>query len=305
VRGARALEALLVRQLVSHLGRRSWSEGLRVGERLGEAAMRLGIRRRVAEQNLLRAFPERSPAERRSLLLEHYRELGRVASEYPRLAELARAPLGQVVAAVSGLEHLQAARRGGKGALLVTGHFGNFELLGAWAGRLHAMELVFKPLANAAVEEMVCGWRRQAGMDLVPIGSAMRRVFAALAENRWVGMVADQDARRDGVFVPFLGQPSSTPAGPAEIALRTGAPIIMGFIWRQADGRHAIEFQPPLEWPAADGRDRTRALTARHVACLEARVRERPEMWFWLHRRWKTAPPAGREAAPRALPAES
>jgi KDO2-lipid IV(A) lauroyltransferase len=293
VKATRGLEALLVRGLADHVLRKPWRESLRTGERLGELAFRLGIRRRVADANLRRVFPERSPAELEMILAEHYREVGRVVAEYPRLAELARAPLGEVVAEVTGLEHVEAAFAVGKGVILMTGHYGNFELMGAWMARKHPIDFVVKPLSNPAVEEMLARWRGEAGMGAIPLGSGVRRVFEALAGNRGVAMLADQDGRKDGVFVNFLGQPSSTPAGPAEIALRTGAPIVMGFISRRPDGRHGIRFLPPLEWPEAESLDRTRALTARHVACLEARIRERPEMWFWLHRRWKTPPPTG------------
>jgi len=119
-------------------------------------------------------------------------------------------------------------------------------------------------------------------------------VFRALRENRWVAVVADQDARRNGVFVPFFGRGCSTPTGPAELALRTGAPIIMGFETRRPDGRHELDLLPPLAMP--EGRDgaAVTALTAAHTAVLEAWVRRRPSSWFWLHRRWKTRPPEGR-----------
>ena len=126
---------------------------------------------------------------------------------------------------------------------------------------------------------------------MIPIGAGVRRVFEALRANRWVALLADQDARRHGVFVPFIGLASSTPTGPAQIALATGAPIIMGAITRRPDGRHVIEVDAPLPVPDAGPADAVRALTAAHAAWLERRVRDRPDGWFWLHRRWKTEPP--------------
>src|SRR5262249_26371726 len=128
----------------------------------------------------------------------------------------------------------------------------------------------------------------------------------SLRAGRWVAMVGDQDARRQGVFVPFLGRPASTALGPARIALATGVPIIMGFVMRQPDGRMVLEIEPPLEIANPGAPDAAQRLTAPHPARLEARVRARPEMWFWLHRRWKTKPftaadrPARSEAAARA-----
>lgn len=286
-----ALEALLVRGLA---GSASAVPGAFArGAALGDLARGIGLRREVAESNLARAFPERPEEERRAILAEHYREVGRVAWEYPRLPGLVGAADGEVVAEVRGLEHLESAAARGRGAILLTGHYGNFELLGAWLGKRHPTDFVVKPLSNPKVEAMLADWRRGAGVGSIPIGAGARRVFEALRENRWIAMLADQDARRHGVFVPFFGTLASTPAGPAEFALRTGAPIVMGFGHRRPDGRHELDVQPALPMPAGTGDDAVRALTAAHTALLEEWVCRHPAMWFWLHRRWKTPPPAG------------
>ena len=112
-------------------------------------------------------------------------------------------------------------------------------------------------------------------------------------------MLADQDARRDGVFVPFFGTPASTATGPAWLSLATGAPIVFCTITRAPDGRFEMCFRQAIV-PQGEASDAAvvRTLTARHTAMLEAVVRERPEQWFWLHKRWKTSPPAGDRAAP-------
>lgn len=287
----RGLETLLVRGLAAGLGNLSWPRALRAGASLGEAARRIGVRRRVAEANLRLAFPELSDAERAAILARHYRELGRVASEYPRLGTLTRAGAGEVVAEVSGTEHLENVRAAGRGAILLTGHFGNFELLGAWLGKLHPVDFVVKPLSNPGVESLIAGWRAAAGVGTIPLGASLRRVFMALRHNRWVAMLADQDARARGHFVPFFGRLTSTPAGPAELSLRTGAPIVMGFGSRDPDGRHRLEIPAPLVAEDAQAPGAALDLTARHTAALERAVCGHPEAWFWLHRRWKTPPP--------------
>ena len=284
-------EALLVRGLAAGLGALDWRAAHRVGERLGDLARALGLRRRVAEDNLARAFPERDAAARAAILAEHYRELGRTVTEYPRHPELVAADGAPIVREIRGREHLEAARARGRGVILLTGHYGNFELLGAVLGRTHPVDFIVKPLSNPAIEAWVAELRRRAGVGTIALGSGVRGAFAALRANRWVAMVADQDARRHGVFVPFLGRPASTPTGPAELSLRTGAPIVMGFASRLPDGRIDLDIQPPL-LGEGDGREAVRDLTALHTAALEAWVRKHPEMWFWLHRRWKTAPAA-------------
>lgn len=267
------------------------------------------MRRHVAEQNLALAFPERGAEERAAILAAHYHELGRVLVEYARLSDLVHAPDGEVVERVLGLEHLEAARSAGRGALLLTGHFGNFELLGGWLGRIHPVDFVVQPLSNPGVDEMLGRERERSGVGQIPIGGGVRGVLQSLAANRWVALVADQDARRHGVFVPFFGRPASTPTGPARIALRTGAPIVMGFAERLLDGRHRLRLLPPLVASDPTAPDAVRALTALHTAELERQVRARPEMWFWLHRRWKTAPDpvdvgVGSGAAPDSARAE-
>jgi Kdo2-lipid IVA lauroyltransferase/acyltransferase len=298
VSASHAFETLLAGALAGGVRALPWRASLGFGARLGGLAHRLGVRRRVAEQNLALAFPERSSADRAAILSAHYHELGRVVAEYPRLAELAQAPRGRVFAEVRGFEHFEPLR--GRGAIMLTEHFGNFELGGTMLGQAHPVDVVVRPLSNPGVEAMLARERERAGVGTISADRGIRRVYESLRAGRWIAMLADQDARRQGVFVPFLGRPASTALGPARISLATGAPIVMGFVTRGADGRLTLEIEPPLaiEDPAAP--DAALRLTALHAQRLEARVRARPEMWFWLHRRWKTRPLA--EARPAAAP---
>ena len=302
----RGLEAVLARLLFAGARVLPARASRAAGAGLGALVHALGVRRRVATANLAAAFPEWSESERDRVLREHYRELGRVAFEYARLGELARAAPGRAVTAIEGREHLEQAIRGGRGAILLSGHFGNFELVGAALGQLHPTDFVVRPLANRGVEALIAAQREQAGIGQIPSDVSARRIFERLRANRWVAMLADQDAGRAGLFVPFLGRPASTVSGPARIALATGAPIVLGFAWRDPDGRHRILVDPPLVIDAPDAPDAALRLTAAHVRRLEERIRERPESWFWLHRRWKTAPPPApsRAGAPLAAARE-
>lgn len=287
---AHVLEAALVSGIAGITRRVPRRTRLALGAALGATVDRLGIRARVARENLALAFPDRSLEEREAILHAHYRELGRVASEYPSLPELVRAPLGEVVAEATGLEHLERAVRGGRGLLLMTGHFGNFELLGSWLGRIHPVDFVVKPLSNPRVDRWLDDLRARSGVGRIPIGAGARGIFKSLRANRWVAMLGDQDARSAGVFVPFFGRLTSTPRGPADIALRTGASMVMGFPIRGADGRHRLDVEAPLPVPEGDDEAAVVELTARHTARLESWVRAHPDHWLWLHRRWKTAP---------------
>jgi Kdo2-lipid IVA lauroyltransferase/acyltransferase len=291
VRASDGAVSLLARSALAGLRALSWERSRAVGERLGDGVRFLGLRRRVALENLALAFPQWSVAERERVLREHYRELGRVVAEYARLDELARAPQGEVFVETSGLQVLEPLR--GRGAILMSGHFSNFELMGAMLARLNPVDFLVKPLSNAGVERLIDGSRAAAGVGCISTSAGTRGVYQALAAGRWVAILADQDAGRRGLFVPFFGRPASTPAGPARLSLKTGAPIVMGFAMRRPDGRFDLPIQGPLEVAEPGAPDAVQRLTAHHVAVLEAQVRARPESWFWLHRRWKTRPPAG------------
>jgi Kdo2-lipid IVA lauroyltransferase/acyltransferase len=287
--GDRAVSTL-ARGALAGLRALSWERARAVGERLGDAAHRLGFRRRVARENLALSFPHWSAAERDQVLRDHYRELGRVVAEYGQLDRLARAPLGEVVVGTNGMDVLDALR--GRGAILLSGHYSNFELMGATLARLNPVDFLVKPLSNAGIERLIEERRAEAGVGRISTNDGTRGIYEALAAGRWVAILADQDAGPRGLFVPFLGRLASTAAGPARLSLRAGAPIVMGFAVRRTDGRIDLEIEPPLEPAEPRAPDAVLRLTARHVAVLEARVREHPALWFWLHRRWKTAPPA-------------
>ncbi len=284
------LEAAAVRALAAISRRLSWPAARSLGAALGGLVGALGVRRRVARENLALAFPERSRREREAILAAHYRELGRVFLEYARLPELAKAPEGEVLVVIRGREHLLAARESGRGAIVMSGHFGNIELMAASIARIHPVDVVVREQANPEVNRILEELREAAGLGTVRADAGVREVYAALRAGRWVAMLADQDARRQGVFVPFFGRPASTPVGPARLALALDVPIIMGFCLRRPDGRFELDVEPPLWGDPLLGEAAAIELTARHVARLEAWVRRRPESWFWLHRRWKTAP---------------
>ena len=281
----------IARTLIRQVRSMTWPASLRFGARIGDTARAAGLRRGVAERNLDLALPDLSARDRAAISREHYRELGRVAVEYARLGELARAPEGEVMAGIDGMEHLARAQSLGRGVILLTGHFGNFELAAAALARTHPVDFVVKPLSNPDLERWIAAEREAAGVGQVPIGPGMRAAFVALKRERWLALLADQDARRHGVFVPFFGRLASTPVGPAALALRTGAPIVMGFVRRLEDGRHHLTIEPPLEIADQESPDAELRLTALHTARLESWVRRYPAQWFWLHRRWKTSPP--------------
>jgi len=190
-----------------------------------------------------------------------------------------------------GLEHLEAAHAAGKGVLVLTAHYGNWELLAASHTLTRfALSVVVRPLDHPLADRVVEAFRRRSGLELIEKRRAVRDIVAALRRGRLVGVLLDQNAARsEGVFVPFFGIPASTSRGLAVIALRTEAPVVPAFIRRMDGGRHCVEFEPTVPVPP-DG-DVTR-YTAAFTASIEAAIRRDPGQWFWMHGRWKTRPGA-------------
>jgi Kdo2-lipid IVA lauroyltransferase/acyltransferase len=261
------------------------------GSRAGGLAWRIGVRGAVARDNLRHAFPEMTTGEREAILRENYREMGRVLADYTRLGMVNAIPREELVSRVDGLEHVETARSRGRGILVLSGHFSSFELgVRAAAGSI-PLTFMAKRIRNKHVEDWVARQRLDAGIRTIDVHRDVRPAYATLRDGGVVAMLADQDAGRRGVFVPFLGRPASTFLGPARMVLHTGATLLMGVPVREPDGRLRMEVSAPIdpEDPAAP--DAAEQLTARHVAQLETWVRRDPSMWFWVHRRWKTRPP--------------
>ena len=146
---------------------------------------------------------------------------------------------------------------------------------------------------NKAVDNLMNRLRESKGIGIIKMGAAMRNVLKALRGNQFVAMLCDQDAGSHGVFVDFLGRPASTPVGPASFALRTGACMIAGFILRENLSHHRVILEAPI-LPASTGdrEEDERQYTQAHTTLLEKYVRQKPDHWLWLHRRWKTKPSA-------------
>jgi KDO2-lipid IV(A) lauroyltransferase len=274
---------------------------LAIGEALGWVAGRaLGIRRRVVAENLARAFPERSPGWRRRVASRSWRHLGREGAALFRLGALGADRVRRTTT-VEGMEPLQAALARGSGAIVVTGHLGSWEVGGAaLAVRGIPVDGVALVQANPLFDADLVASRRALGLRIVSRGDAPREVLRSLARNRVPALVADQNARRGGVFVDFFGHAAATYRGPALFSLRTGAPLFLGVCLRTSrhPQRYRVVIEPVAVPEGGDLESRVARLTAAHTAALERWVRNAPEQYFWPHKRWKTRPA---DTAPETL----
>jgi KDO2-lipid IV(A) lauroyltransferase len=293
---SRALKHRLEYALLASLGTlgRAVSENTAAaaGARLGEAAFDVfKLRRKVALDNLLQAFPERSSIEIEAIARSLYRNLGKNLLEFLRFPNLSGEDIRHKVTFI-GREHFDRAIEGGKGALLISSHFGNWELYAASiAAYGYPISVVVYEQHNPLTDRMMNDIRRAKNIDVIFKPDAPRAILKALAKNRFVAILIDQDAGQDGVFVDFMGRPASTAKGPAVFAIRTGAPLLTGVIVRQADGGHTGYIEPPAYAdPTKDKEQETQRLTAYVTAAMERYVRKYPDHWYWVHRRWKTQP---------------
>jgi KDO2-lipid IV(A) lauroyltransferase len=244
--------------------------------------------RRVGMRNLAMAFPERSREEHARILSGVFRSIARVLVALAHFPGITKANIHEWIR-YEGYEHFERALERGKGVLFATAHLGNWEL-SAFAHALMSrpMHVVVRPLDNRRIDALVEERRAGSGNRLIAKKDFARAILQALKKNEAVGILVDQNAGlADGVFVNFFGIPACAGAGFTKIAAHSGATVIPGFaLWSEQEKKYVLRFYPPLEITGNAARD-TQALHTQ----LESVIREYPDQWLWLHRRWKTRPP--------------
>jgi KDO2-lipid IV(A) lauroyltransferase len=250
--------------------------------------------RAVARRNLAAALGWEAPRVE-AVARQVFRNIGKTLVEFLRMPIMSPAEIRQLCE-LEGFEHVRAGLAAGRGVLLITGHYGNWELI---AARLVAeglrLNVVARDADDPATNAIINGIREQCGYRVIPRQSAPRGVLAALRRNELVAMLIDQNTIEGGEFVPFFGRLAATVTGPAVLALRTGAAVIPGFVVRRPDDTHVGVASPAVELPGTGDRERdVRELTGRLTALIEAQVRADPTQWFWIHDRWRHRPPEER-----------
>jgi KDO2-lipid IV(A) lauroyltransferase len=251
-----------------------------------------GRHRRIARANLQAAFAgELDPRAARRIARACWSHFGRITFEALAFPRFDRRSIGPEVR-FEGLDHLRAAYARGKGVLQFSGHYGHWELAALMQAHLGLpLALVARPLDNPRLEPLLTGLRSLSGNRVVYKRHAVREILREVSRGGSVAILLDQDARRDGVFVPFFGRLASTTPTLALVALRTGAAIVPTRSIPGPGGTYTIVYEPEIAVAASGDRDAdVHRITAACTARLEAWVRERPELWLWMHRRWKTRP---------------
>ncbi len=261
------------------------------------------MRRRIVMENLRQVFGDRlgEPELRRLARCAYGHFAKTVAENLAMLVSSERRIAGQVD--VIGVEHVLKAAGQGKGVLILTGHFGNWELSAVAAmlqfrkyqNRFHVIRKSLAP----GLEDMVFGRFRKTGLRIISPANALIGIFDALEKNDVVIFIMDQHqvVGSKAIAVEFFGREAGTNRSLALVARKSGAPVVPASSYRKPDGRHVMQFYPPLEWISTDSsREEIYRNTLGYNQVLEKFVLDHPDQWLWIHRRWKIGkrPPSRR-----------
>jgi len=283
------LETLLVRIVRALVRLLPMPAVRRLGHGIGRLAYLLdGARRRTALENLANAFPGRPAHERRQLARAVFSHFGGLLFELIKFGTWSRE---RMLAAVEteGEERARQALAEGRGVLFFTGHFGYWEIHAlTFALRVEPISMLARPLDNRQLDAMLEQIRTCTGNTVIPRRGAVRRILRDLAAGRGVAILIDQHLyEADAVYVGFFQRRAATTSALAALALRTGAPVIPVFALPLAGGRYRLIYEHPVEPPLSDTHDAVREFTQRCTDVLEMYVRRDPELWMWMHRRWR------------------
>jgi len=273
---------------------------LPVAVRVGRAVGRLGLLipklRRTGKRNLELAFPDMETGERARLLRGSFENLGRLLGLFSHFPQMTPDGIRQMVEHDPvGLPYVRKAEAEGRGIIFLTAHIGAWELLSfAWSAIERPGNFIVRPIDNSRIEALIDKYRTRFGNQTIHKKNAVRHCLRVLREGSWLGILADSNTQpNEGVFVPFLGHLACTTAGAAMFALRTNAAVIpIAAVWRREQKRFLIYLDREVELVRTGVSERDVELnTARFTEAIERMVRQYPDQYLWIHRRWKTRPP--------------
>jgi KDO2-lipid IV(A) lauroyltransferase len=298
---------VLLRYVIATLDVFSYDFARRVGKLIGRIMYVLDAKhRRIAVKNIERAegMPKRTREIHRLVrrVYEHFAVGAIETLLLPRM--VLRGDLDRVVK-LENFHLLDEALSRGRGAIVVLAHMGNWEVTGLAVSRKgYDLSSIARPIENPFLDAYVNRLRKSTGQEIIPKHRAVRSMAESLKANKILAILADQNARKNGVFVPFFGRPASTVRSPALMALKYGAPILAANCYRSGRNEYRVILTPEIPIPKGPDREKlVERITADVTARLEGFIRQHPEQWMWLHARWKTKPET--EAANFQLQASS
>jgi KDO2-lipid IV(A) lauroyltransferase len=286
------LEYLAVASVIGFVRLMPMRAVLAAGTLLGRAFYTFDAgHRRLAMSNLHAAFPIRSGAECRAVARDMFAHFGRLLTVLLKFSTMGPDQMLRHVE-FEGQERVAAAHAQGRGVLLFTGHFGFWEINAlVHALVIRPMAVLARPLDNPLLHDLLESVRGRTGNSVIYRRGAIRRVLRALGNNEAIAVLIDQHiATADAVYVDFFNRPASTTSALAALAMRTGAPVVPVFALPLPGGRFRMVYEHPVEPPRGGSDDAVREFTQRCTDVLEMYVRRYPELWLWMHRRWRDVP---------------
>ncbi len=264
-----------------------------IGNWIGDFLRLLSKKRyNITLNNITESFPEKSISECKHIAKLSYRNLGITMFELMAIPSMTENELKNKIV-YENIDLIEEKRKLGKGVILLSGHYGNWELLAYTAGYFTdiPVTIIVKPQRNKTTDKILNSYRTHYNNKIVSMYKAARPIVSELRKGNMIALLADQSATKDkDVFVDFFGRPAATYESPASMALRLDAPIVIGFSERQEDGTYRVQLREILYDDIKDSEDAIKILTERHVKALEQQIRKRPELWAWQHKRWKHTP---------------
>jgi KDO2-lipid IV(A) lauroyltransferase len=294
-----ALEAALATGFSAVVRRLPRRLVLSLGRSLGRLWGALDQRHlRIAAENLRRAFPEWDEERVGRTARAVYAHFGTILFDILWMEGRSREEL-LALTNVEGLELARGAVASGRGVVCPTGHFGNWEFQGVVSPLLVGpFSVVARPLDNPELDRRLVGLRTSTGNTVIYKKRALSQILQTIRGGGVVAIVIDQNVQaKDGIFVEFFGRPACTTTVAAAVALKTGCVIVPVHCVLRPDGLYTMVYGPEVEWTGGRGPEDVAALTRKLTGVIEGWVREHPEQWLWLHRRWKTRPPEPEDGA--------
>jgi len=258
------------------------SKRLQLANKLGAFAYnRIPVRKKQAFNNIKKAFPNETDAWIDNVLKGTYRLVSSNILEFLALPK----SIESINFRIDNQHILDQASAIGKGVILITAHFGLWELWGSWLGKNgYPIWGIIQRQGNAGADLFFKQLRESYGMNHIYRKSSLDNMYKLFEMNKIVILASDQDAKSKGVFVKFFGHPSSTPKGSAIFHLRTGSPMVFSLAHKEKDGTVVISFSK-IE---TNSNSSIETITQTYIHMLEEKIRQYPDHYFWFHRKWKT-----------------
>ncbi|HZR47340.1 MAG TPA: lysophospholipid acyltransferase family protein [Candidatus Manganitrophaceae bacterium] len=272
----------------------SWQIGIRLGGAIGTLLFFLLRRERARSRESLQAAfgAGRSERELNDIIKKSFQHLGKGLIEILNFQTLTEPEINALVE-IDGEEYLKSAEAEGNGTILITGHTGNWELMAAALSlRGYPMRLIAPPLYDPRIDEWIVRLRARFEVETISRGtpSSSKKILEVLQKNEILGLLIDPEMQ-NGVPLNFFNKKAYTPGGAAQIALRSGAATLICFVTRLPNNRHRITIEKPMALTLTDDLQKNIEVnTARLTSRIEEHIKQYPDQWVWMHRRWKTKP---------------